>query len=120
MKTDPSRERPGLADEREAASSRDPANGVRLVPAHVTGPMCDRAPDSNGTDKLLIDMVELARLTSIGVRTLRRMDASRDIPGRVVVRRCVRFQTEIICEWVRLGLPGRDEWSALQKRSVKR
>ena len=83
-------------------------------------PLTSDEPASNGADKLLVDIVELARLTSLGVRTLRRMDASRDIPGRVVVRRCVRLQTEIICEWVRLGLPGREEWAALQKRDVKR
>jgi hypothetical protein len=65
---------------------------------------------------LLIDMAELARLTSLSIRTLRRMDASREIPGRVAVRRCVRFQSEVIVAWVRAGLPGREHWTALVKR----
>jgi hypothetical protein len=39
------------------------------------------------SEKLLIDMAELSRLTTISIRTLRRMDASREIPGRVAVRR---------------------------------
>jgi hypothetical protein len=78
------------------------------------------ASTSLPADKLLIDMSRLADVTSLGVRTLRRMDASRDIPGRVVVGRRVLFQTEVIREWVRAGLPGRDEWAALQKRNGKR
>ena len=71
-------------------------------------------------DKLLIDVAELARLTSLSVRTLRRMDSSQDIPGRVIAGRRVLFQTEVIREWVRAGLPGRDQWAALQKRNGKR
>jgi len=71
-------------------------------------------------DKLLIDTAELARLTSLSVRTLRRLDASRDIPGRVVVGRRVLFQTEIIREWVRAGLPGRERWEALLKQMIRR
>jgi hypothetical protein len=68
-------------------------------------------------DKLLIDMAELARLTSLSVRHLRRLDSSRDIPGRVVAGRRVLFQTEIIRGWVRAGLPGREQWVTLQKRN---
>jgi len=71
-------------------------------------------------DRLLIDITELARVTSLSVRTLRRMDAAEDIPGRVVVGRRVLFQTEIIREWVRAGLLDREQWSALQKRNGKR
>jgi hypothetical protein len=71
-------------------------------------------------DKLLIDMVELARLTSLSVRHLRRLDCSRDIPGRVVVGRRVLFQMEIIREWVRAGLPDRDKWTERLKRSGSR
>jgi hypothetical protein len=71
-------------------------------------------------DRLLIDMAELARLTSMSVRHLRRLDSSRDIPGRVVCGRRVLFQTEIIREWVRAGLPDRDGWAALQKRNPRR
>jgi hypothetical protein len=69
---------------------------------------------------LLIDMAELSRLTALSVRTLRRMDASREIPGRVVVRRCVRFQSEIIREWVRAGLPDQEQWAAVIKRAGQR
>jgi hypothetical protein len=70
--------------------------------------------------KLLIDMAELARATSLSIRTLRRLDSSRDIPGRVVVGRRVLFQTEIIREWVQAGLPRRDQWATLLRRNGKR
>jgi hypothetical protein len=75
-------------------------------------------PDTG--NKLLIDMAALAHLTSLSVRHLRRLDSSRDIPGRVVVGRRVLFQTEVIREWVRAGLPGREQWAAIQKRLGKR
>jgi len=71
-------------------------------------------------DKLLIDMADLAHLTSLSVRTLRRMDASRDIPGRVAVGRRVLFQTDVIRAWVQAGLPDHDQWAALQNRNGKR
>jgi predicted DNA-binding transcriptional regulator AlpA len=56
----------------------------------------------------LIDVRELSRLTSLSVRTLRRMDSCGDIPGRVVVRRRVRFQLAAIREWVAAGCPTRN------------
>jgi hypothetical protein len=67
--------------------------------------------------KLLIDIPELAQLTSLSVRHLRRLDSSGDIPGRVVHGRRVLFQTEVIREWVRAGLPDRGHWAAFQKRN---
>jgi hypothetical protein len=71
-------------------------------------------------ERLLIDVAKLAHLTSLSVRHLRRLDSSRDIPGRVVVGRRVLFQVELIREWVRTGLPGRDQWAALQKANGRR
>jgi hypothetical protein len=68
-------------------------------------------------NRLLVDISELSKLTSLSVRTLRRLDASRDIPGRVLCGRRVLFQTELIREWVRAGLPSRDQWTGLLKRS---
>jgi hypothetical protein len=79
----------------------------------AAGQATGAAPPS--AEKLLIDMAELAWQTSLSLRTLRRLDSSRDIPGRVVVGRRVLFQTEIIREWIRAGLPDRDRWAALQR-----
>ena len=66
-------------------------------------------------DKLAIDITDLATLTSLSTRTLRRLDAGRAIPGRVSIGRRVLFQTEVIRAWVRAGMPDREGWSALQK-----
>ena len=66
-------------------------------------------------EKLLIDIAELAHLTSLSVRHLRRLDSSRDIPGRMVHGRRVLFQTKIIRDWVRAGLPDRDTWRLAAK-----
>jgi hypothetical protein len=71
-------------------------------------------------EKLLIDIAGLAQVTSLSVRTLRRMDAARDIPGRVTAGRRVLFQLEVIREWARAGLPGREQWAALLKSNTKR
>jgi hypothetical protein len=89
------------------------------IPAAPSGPAPKPAALAP-LDKLLIDMAELARLTSLSVRHLRRLDSSRDIPGRVVQGRRVLFQTEIIREWVRAGLPDCEHWPALLKRSGRR
>ena len=70
---------------------------------------------SQVAEKLLIDMAELAHLTSLSVRHLRRLDSSRDIPGRVCVGRRVLFQVQVIRQWVSAGLPDRAHWSALQR-----
>jgi hypothetical protein len=74
------------------------------------------SPDSTTSlaEKLLIDVAELAYLTSLSVRHLRRLDSSGDIPGRTTIGRRVLFQTEIIRQWVRTGLPDRDHWQAIE------
>ena len=80
----------------------------------------ERSPTGSSIEPLLIDMAQLAHLTSLSIRHLRRLDSSRDIPGRVAVGRRVLFQTEIIREWVRAGLPGHDLWTALLKGNGRR
>ena len=69
-------------------------------------------------DKLLLDIPDLAGMLNLSVRHLRRLDACGDIPGRVEAGRRVLFQAEVIRDWVRAGLPDRDRWAALQKRSL--
>lgn len=74
-------------------------------------------PDSQPThwQPWLIDMNALSRYTSLSVRTLRRIDAMRDIPGRVKVGRRVLFQTEVIRDWIRDGMPERQMWETLEE-----
>jgi hypothetical protein len=64
---------------------------------------------------LTIDIPRLSRVTGLAVRTLRRMDSSGDIPGRLTVGRRVLFQVETIRAWVRAGMPDRETWAALQR-----
>jgi hypothetical protein len=88
-------------------------------PAGPAGRPPEAAPVA-ATEPLLVDVAALSRLTSLSVRTLRRIDSTRDIPGRVEVGRRVLFRTEVIREWVRAGLPGRTDWEALARRNGKR
>src|SRR5262249_52544873 len=53
-------------------------------------------------EKLTYDIQDLAQLTGLSQRHLRRLDASRDIPGRCCSGRRVMFAAEA----VRRGLPG--------------
>ena len=90
------------------------------VPYPATPPGQGEDTVLSPADRFLVDVAGLAHLTSLSVRTLRRMDAARDIPGRVAVGRRVLFQTETIREWVRAGLPSRQEWETLARRTGKR
>lgn len=81
-----------------------PPNALAQNAESATGIKCE---------PLLIDIAELSRLTSLSVRTLRRLDSAGDVPGRVVCGRRVLFQTETIREWVRAGLPDGKHWTSL-------
>lgn len=86
---------------------------ILRIPAAPSG----RVPEAAAPlplDKLLFGLPELAHLTSLSVRHLRRLDSSRDIPGRVTCGRRVLFQADIIRQWVRAGLPDREHWAAMQ------
>ena len=78
----------------------------RLAPS-VT-PSTDRHPVAKvELPPLLVTVAQLSRLTSLGVRTLRRMDAAGDIPGRVTAGRAVRFRMAEVEAWIAAGLPDR-------------
>jgi predicted DNA-binding transcriptional regulator AlpA len=59
-------------------------------------------------EPLLVDGAEVARLTSLGLRTIRRLDNRRAIPGRVTVGRRVLFRLDVIRQWVAAGLADQD------------
>jgi hypothetical protein len=111
----------GIVPARSETASADPAEAprARADGGHPTSPIASERP-LDLADKWLIAMADLSQFTSLSVRHLRRLDSSRDIPGRVVVGRRVLFQTEVIRQWVRAGLPDRDQWAALQTRNGKR
>jgi hypothetical protein len=70
--------------------------------------------------KLLFSMRDLSAVTTLSVRHLRRLDSSREIPGRVVSGRRVLFQAEAIREWARLGLPDAAGWPAPLHRAGRK
>lgn len=82
-------------------------------------PHLHAAPPGDDLQALLTDFNGLVKLTSLGLRTLRRLDAAGDIPGRVVVGRRVLFHLDVIREWVRSGLPDKERWAALQRFNRK-
>lgn len=66
----------------------------------------DGPPAGNdGLDgRLLIGLRELAGLCGVSLRHLRRLDAAREIPGRVKCGKRVLFGTDAVREWVRGGM----------------
>jgi len=69
------------------------------------------------TDELLLaDIPKLASILSMSERHLRRLDSSRDIPGRCTSGRRVLFAMEAIREWVGHGMPDRERFEILTRR----
>ncbi len=77
------------------------------------------SPASPLDGKLLTSIPELKIVTGLCERYLRSLDASGDIPGRVRAGRRVLFQTEIIREWIRAGMPDREQWALLTKQNKR-
>src|SRR5438105_2992866 len=104
-----------LASRREEGPpmSADPTPGLQLHQPTVTTPApvsADRAcnPVTAGSapqlcDKLLVTRAELSQLTGLDVRTLARLDAASEIPGRIKIGRSVRYDLTAIKEWIASG-----------------
>ena len=67
-------------------------------------------------EPLLVDIPRLAPLTCLSERHLRRLDSSRDIPGRIVSGRRVLFAMASIRQWIALGLPDRERFEILTRQ----
>jgi excisionase family DNA binding protein len=85
------------------------------MPDHL--PLSDPDPSQavSLSDRLTWSLSELSSLTGISVRQLRRLDADRNIPGRLTCGRKVLFTAEAVREWLRAGCPDRQRWEALQR-----
>jgi excisionase family DNA binding protein len=66
-------------------------------------------------ERLTWTLAELSALTGVSVRQLRRLDADRNIPGRLTCGRKVLFTAEAVREWLRAGCPDRQRWESLQR-----
>jgi excisionase family DNA binding protein len=72
-------------------------------------------PTVSLSDRLAWTLAELAALTGVSVRHLRRLDADRHIPGRLTCGRKVLFAAETVRAWVLAGMPCRERWEQLQR-----
>ncbi len=72
------------------------------------------------SERLTWSAAELSALTGISLRQLRRLDADRHIPGRLMCGRRVLYAAETVREWIREGMPDHDQCTALQRRPGKR
>jgi excisionase family DNA binding protein len=54
---------------------------------------------------LLIDAADVATLTGLALRTIRRLDAAGRIPDKVRIGRMVKFQAEEVRRWIAAGCP---------------
>ncbi len=66
-------------------------------------------------EPMLFDCKALMMLTSLSLRTIRRLDSNGDIPGRVRVGRRILFDAGIIREWIKLAMPDRQTWRSFGK-----
>jgi hypothetical protein len=73
-------------------------------------------PTTDNDEPLLVDIQRLAALLSMSERHLRRLDSSRDIPGRLLSGRRVLFQMAAIRRWIELGLPDRERFEILTRQ----
>jgi hypothetical protein len=66
-------------------------------------------------ERLTWTLSDLSALTGVSLRHLRRLDADRNIPGRLTVGRKVLFTAELVREWIRSGMPDTERWEQLQR-----
>src|SRR5262249_6755529 len=61
-------------------------------------------------ERLAWSLGDLATLTGVSLRHLRRMDSGRDVPGRFTVGRKVLYSAETVRTWVAAGMPDKQAW----------
>jgi hypothetical protein len=65
----------------------------------------DTAARDGLTGRLLVTLQTIAELCSVSLRTARRWDAARLLPGRIQIRGAVRYQTDAVRKWIAAGCP---------------
>jgi hypothetical protein len=79
-------------------------SGVALHKSTHTRRKNEDSDPPGAIEPWLLGFAELARLTTLSQRHLRRLDADRLIPGRLTVGRRVLFSAEVVRTWVRDGM----------------
>src|SRR5262245_61724715 len=64
--------------------------------------------------KLLVTRPELSQLISLDVRTLARMDAAGELPGRIKIGKSVRYDVAAIKQWIACGCD-MTRWKAMHR-----
>jgi excisionase family DNA binding protein len=95
-------------DAAESASGKS-APASQVAEAETLRESGAQAPAPSWLQPLQLTIEQTAILTSYSVRTLKRLVATRAIPGVTRVGRCLRFNRRAVEEWLERGcpLPGR-------------
>ena len=70
-------------------------------------------------DRIIVRGKELAKLLSVSLVHLRRMDASGKLPRPNRLGACVGWRVDEIKDWVAAGSPSRAKWIAVVAASKK-
>jgi hypothetical protein len=93
-----------------------PLSGIEPPTAYTSPTGSPPAPAAVPlSERLTWTLAEVAALTGISERQLRRLDADRQIPGRLTCGRRVLYAAETVREWIRSGMPDRERWEQLQR-----
>jgi hypothetical protein len=88
---------------------------TKAIPFPQNPEQLPHRPALSPADKFAVDMHDLVFLSSTSLRQLRRLDASRDIPGRFQQGRRVLFVTAVVKAWIEAGMPDKRRWEAIQR-----
>ncbi|MCY2945261.1 MAG: AlpA family phage regulatory protein [Planctomycetota bacterium] len=70
-------------------------------------------------ESLVVRAKELAKLLSVSLVHIRRLDSAGKLPKPVRLGNCVSWRRAEIEEWLAAGSPNREKWLAIQSASKK-
>ena len=70
-------------------------------------------------ESLVVRAKELAKLLSVSLVHIRRLDSAGKLPSAVRLGNCVSWRRGEIEEWLAAGSPNREKWIAIQTASKK-
>ena len=65
-------------------------------------------------ESLVVRAKELAKLLSVSIVTVRRMDSGGKLPKPLRLGHCVGWSLPEVQAWIAAGCPNRERWQALQ------
>jgi prophage regulatory protein len=91
-----------------------------LLPLRPAVPAGRPARKRRRLTPLVADARLLARLLRLGLRTVRRMDSSGELPAPLKIRGRVCWRLSEIRAWLRAGAPDRNRWAAMRAAARKK